>query len=255
LGTAPFYVLIQDPARRLCHRMIAYSIFGRGKAHEKVTDVDLFYLCSMDRGTVNVPHLLAKYLFRHAKGRKSGTRLSKGHFIRRLAMHFGLVSDEGLRGLQGPERQQATADGALKADEAGQAAEEVAPWIPAPVPAQAQAPPPPLLASQPHTMSQRIKRLKEEVHNLRRDVVGLQGDVTSFTTEQSRVSTWLISCMTQLMDASGQTYRPFNSTLVGSSGLSFRRRVRPKTGDSSTTAAPYTDAQLDPRSLYVIIFC
>ncbi|GJR44103.1 hypothetical protein Tco_1312206 [Tanacetum coccineum] len=103
LGPAPSYVLIRDPVRRLCHRMIAYSISGvlwlRGKT-EKVTGVDLFYLRSMDRGTTNVPHLLAQYLFRHAEGRKSGARLSGGHFIGRLAMHFGLVSDEGLRGLQ-----------------------------------------------------------------------------------------------------------------------------------------------------------
>ncbi|GJW31214.1 hypothetical protein Tco_0051246 [Tanacetum coccineum] len=54
----------------------------------------------MDRGTTNVPHLLAQYLFRHAEGRKSRARLLGGHFIGRLAMHFGLVSDEGLRGLQ-----------------------------------------------------------------------------------------------------------------------------------------------------------
>ncbi|GKC91925.1 hypothetical protein Tco_1157367, partial [Tanacetum coccineum] len=100
LGLAPSYVLIQDPVKRLCHRMIAYSISGRGQAPEKVTDVDLFYLRSMDRGTTNVPHLLAQYLFRHAEGRKSGARLSGRHFIGRLAMHFGLVSDEGLRGLQ-----------------------------------------------------------------------------------------------------------------------------------------------------------
>ncbi|GJR54899.1 hypothetical protein Tco_1405420 [Tanacetum coccineum] len=53
----------------------------------------------MDRRTTNVPHLLAQYLFRHAKGRKSGARLSRGHFIGRLAMHFRLVNDEGLRGL------------------------------------------------------------------------------------------------------------------------------------------------------------
>ncbi|GJT41710.1 putative reverse transcriptase domain-containing protein [Tanacetum coccineum] len=33
---------------------------------------------------------------------------------------------------------------------------------------------------------------------------------------------------------------------VGSSGLSFRRRVRPKTGDASTSVAPHTDAQPDP---------
>ncbi|GJS51699.1 hypothetical protein Tco_0625061 [Tanacetum coccineum] len=48
--------------------------------------------------------------------------------------------------------------------------------------------------------------------------------------------------MTHLMDASGQTYQPFDSTLVGSSGLSFQRRVRPRTGDASTSAAPHTDA-------------
>ncbi|GJZ85883.1 hypothetical protein Tco_0651222 [Tanacetum coccineum] len=200
----PSYVLIRDHVRRLCHRMIAYSIFGRGQAPEKVTGVDLFYLCSMDRGTINVPHLLAHYLFRHAEGRKSGTGLSRGHFIRRLAKHFRLVSDEGLRGLQ------VAAASALEADEAGQTAEEVALKILAPAPAQA---PPP--APQPHTMSQRIERLEEEVHDLRRDVVGLRGG-------------------------------PFDSTLVGSSGLSFRRRVRPRTGDASTSAAPHTDAQPDP---------
>ncbi|GJY81981.1 ribonuclease H-like domain-containing protein [Tanacetum coccineum] len=68
-------------------------------APENVSGVDLFYLRSMDRGTTNVPHLLAQYLFRNAEGRKTGARLSGGHFIRGLAMHFRLVSDEGSRGL------------------------------------------------------------------------------------------------------------------------------------------------------------
>ncbi|GJU67280.1 hypothetical protein Tco_1253539 [Tanacetum coccineum] len=99
LGPAPSYVFIRDPVRRLCHRMIACSISGRGQAPKKVTDVDLFYLRSIDRGTANVTYLLVKYLFRHVEGRKSGARLSGGHFIRRLAAHFGLVSDQGLRGL------------------------------------------------------------------------------------------------------------------------------------------------------------
>ncbi|GKG55495.1 hypothetical protein Tco_0572135, partial [Tanacetum coccineum] len=35
----------------------------------------------------------------HAEGRKSGARLSGGYYIRRLAHHFGLVNDDGLRGL------------------------------------------------------------------------------------------------------------------------------------------------------------
>ncbi|GKA76097.1 hypothetical protein Tco_0782475 [Tanacetum coccineum] len=150
LGPTPSYVLIQDPVRRLCHRMIAYSIFGRGR-----------------------------HLRRHAEGRKSKAKLSGGHFIRRLAMHFRLVSNDGLRGLQvvtrelllidlhelrrlhictrygetwtwvahGPERQQAAAAGADEADEASQAAKEAALEIPA------QAPPPPPPALQPRTMS------------------------------------------------------------------------------------------------------
>ncbi|GJT59145.1 uncharacterized mitochondrial protein-like protein [Tanacetum coccineum] len=218
LGPVPSFVLIRDPVRRLCHRMIAYSISVRGQAHEKVTGVDLFYLRSIDHRTINIPHLLVQYLFRHAEGRKSGARLSGGHFIGRLDMHFGLVSDEGLRGLQvvarelplidlhelgrlniytrydntwawvaqGPERQQAAAVGTPEAGEDAQGAEEVALEILAPAPAQA---PPP--APQPRTMSQRIERLEGEVYDLRRDVVGLRGDVARFTIDQTRVSTWL----------------------------------------------------------------
>ncbi|GKF68594.1 hypothetical protein Tco_0198273 [Tanacetum coccineum] len=98
------------------------------------------------------------------------------------------------------EYNEATVAGALEADKAGQAAEKVAQEIPvlalAPAPAPAQEPPPPPPAPQPRTMSQKIERVEEEVHDLRRDVVGLRGVVESFTTEQSRVSTWLISCMT-----------------------------------------------------------
>nr|GEX60541.1 ribonuclease H-like domain-containing protein [Tanacetum cinerariifolium] len=37
LGPAPSYVLIQDPVRRLCHRMIAYIISGKGQAPKKTT--------------------------------------------------------------------------------------------------------------------------------------------------------------------------------------------------------------------------
>ncbi|GKF94687.1 hypothetical protein Tco_0284387 [Tanacetum coccineum] len=134
---------------RLCHRMIAYSIFGRGQTPEKVTGIDLFYLRNMDRGTINVPHPLAQYLFRHAKGRKSGARLSGGHFIGCLAMHFGLLGrlhictryDETRTWVaHGPERQQAATNGA---DEARQAPEEAAPEILVPTPAQVPPPPPP----------------------------------------------------------------------------------------------------------------
>ncbi|GKA75023.1 hypothetical protein Tco_0781401 [Tanacetum coccineum] len=169
LCPAPSYVLIRDPVRRLCYRMITYSISSRGQA-------------------------LEKYLFRHADGRKSGARLLGGHFIRHLvASILRLVSDlMGLRGLHVPMTREASAAAAgvsVESDEAGQAAEEAALEIPAP----AQAPPPPPPAPQPRTMSHRIERLEEEVHDLRRDVVSMREDVAGFTTEQSRVSNWMIS--------------------------------------------------------------
>ncbi|GJW73632.1 hypothetical protein Tco_0133002 [Tanacetum coccineum] len=124
--------------------MIAYSISGRGQ-----------------------------YLFRHAEGRKRRARLSGGYFIGRLAMHFGLVSDEGLRGSQ-----VATA-GAHEADEDGPAVNKGA----QDVPALAEAPPPHTPAPQPWTIPQRIERIEEQMRDLRRDVVGLRGVVESFTTE------------------------------------------------------------------------
>ncbi|GJW25871.1 hypothetical protein Tco_0039682 [Tanacetum coccineum] len=112
---------------------------------------------SIDGGTTNVLHLLARYLFRHAEGRKSRARLLGGYFIGCLAMHFGLAWVAS-----GPEMQQATAASAYKADEASPAAEEGAQEIPAPAQAPLLAPP----APQPWSMSQRIERIKEEVHNL-----------------------------------------------------------------------------------------
>nr|GEW79526.1 hypothetical protein [Tanacetum cinerariifolium] len=118
--------------------MIAYSISGKGQALEKVTGVDLFYLCSIDRGTTN---------------------------ILRLAAHFGLVNDQRLRGLQvvthelllidlhelrrlkiytwyddtwawvapGLERQQAATVGAHEGDKGGSTVEKAAQDITIPV--------------------------------------------------------------------------------------------------------------------------
>ncbi|GKE91000.1 hypothetical protein Tco_1572095 [Tanacetum coccineum] len=175
--------------RRLCHRMIECSISGRGQGAKK-------------------------YLFRHAEGKKSRPRFSRGHFIGRLAAHFGLVSDEGLRGLSivarellGPERQQAAVVGNPGAIDDAPAADEGAQAVAAPVQAP-QLPPP---APQYRTMSQRIERLEEE-----------------------------------LMDASGHTYQAFDSTLVNSSRLSYQRYVRPRIDDVGTSTAPLTDDQPDP---------
>ncbi|GJZ11356.1 hypothetical protein Tco_0546115, partial [Tanacetum coccineum] len=116
LGPDPSYVLIRDPVRRLCHRMIAYSISGRGQAPEKVT------------GEEEWGHAIRRALY-WASG--------YAFWAAREAPHLHEV----------PERQQAAAASALEADKADQAVEEVALEIPAPAPALAQAPPPPPPAS------------------------------------------------------------------------------------------------------------
>ncbi|GKA54792.1 hypothetical protein Tco_0753741 [Tanacetum coccineum] len=165
LGPNPFYVFIQDPVRRLCHRMIACSISGRGQAPKKVIGVDLFYLCSMDRGTANVPHLLAQYMFRHAEGRKSGARLSGVTSLGVLQPILDCLGGSTLRTgdtwawvAPRPERQPDVAAGAPGSAEDAPADDEGAQVNPAPV--QAPQPPPPA----PRTIHQRISRLEEEVN-------------------------------------------------------------------------------------------
>ncbi|GKC39260.1 hypothetical protein Tco_1051644 [Tanacetum coccineum] len=108
----------------------------------------------------------------HAKGRKSGARLSGGHFIGRLAAHFGLVSNEGLRDVVA---------GAPKAAGDALAVDKGASADPAPI----QVPQPPHAA--PRTMPQRIARIEEEVHELRQSIVGLRGDVHRMVTDLGRL--------------------------------------------------------------------
>ncbi|GJZ71483.1 hypothetical protein Tco_0635334 [Tanacetum coccineum] len=181
--------------------MISCSISGLGQAPEKVTGVDLFYLRSMDQWTANVPYLLAQYLFRHAEGRKSGASGARLSGVTSLGVLQHI--------LDRPETREApdAAAGAFGAAEDAPAADEGARANPAPV--QAPQPPPPA----PKTIQQRVSRLEEEVQELRQSIVGLRGDVARSITDQSRFSTWMVSCMTQLMDASGRTYQAFDSTL------------------------------------------
>nr|GEY86993.1 hypothetical protein [Tanacetum cinerariifolium] len=136
-------------------------------------------------------------------------------------------------------RDLAAAAGSPGATEDAPAADEA---VSAPV----QAPQPPPLAPQHRTMSQRIDRLEEEVREMRLSIVGLREVVKSSITEQTRVSTWMIRCMMQLMDASGRTYQAFDSTLVSSSWLSYQRLVRSRRDDAGTSIAPHINDQPDP---------
>ncbi|GJV61923.1 hypothetical protein Tco_1468023 [Tanacetum coccineum] len=183
---------------------------------------------------------ISRVVREHAEGRKSGARLSGGYFIGCLVAYFGLVSDQGLRGLLvgtrelplidlnelrrlniclkigdtwawvAPrlERQPDAVAGAPGVVEDALVIDEGAQADPAPV--QVPQPPPPV----PRSIQQRISRLKEEVMKLR----------------------WSI-----LMDASGRTYQAFDNTLVGNSHLPYQRRTRRRTDDASTLAPQQPD--------------
>nr|GEW76606.1 hypothetical protein [Tanacetum cinerariifolium] len=119
---------------------------------------------------------------RHARGRKSDARLSKGHFIGRLAHHFGL----------------------------------------------------------------RLRRLEEETQGLRQDVRSLRRLVERSMTDHGRLSTWMVSFMTQLMEASRRTYQAFDGTFRGSYPTVFERRTRCRTDVASISITQQDVQQPDP---------
>ncbi|GJZ91124.1 hypothetical protein Tco_0663051 [Tanacetum coccineum] len=204
LGAAPSYVHIRDPVRRLCHKMIACTISGRGEEE-------------------------------------------RSHFIGRLAEHFGLVSDEGLRGLtvisrelpvinvhklarlnicgrfgdtwawvaSRPERPQGVSADAPKADEdAPDAAKGGQADL---TPAQAPPPPPP-----PRILSQRIARLEEEIREIRGALDGHREVIDTITGDLSRFTAWAADGISHLLDAAGASYTRYAKTRIPYQ----RRRVR-----------------------------
>ncbi|GJR97190.1 hypothetical protein Tco_0269364 [Tanacetum coccineum] len=189
LGPSPSYTLIRDPVLRLCHRMMVHSIAGRSQAPEKVTVTNFFYLRGLDVGSVNIPYLLARYL-----GDIPGE-------LTVIAPELPIIDMAELPDAVAGAF--ADAEDALIVDEGGQA-------DPAPVQAPQQPPPPPPVAAR--TIPQMLGRLEEDVQGLRRDVGSLHGLVERSMTDQGRFSTWMMTCMTQLMDASGMTYQAFDGT-------------------------------------------
>ncbi|GKA49240.1 hypothetical protein Tco_0742198 [Tanacetum coccineum] len=187
---------------------------SRGQAPKKVTATDLFYLRSMDQGTANVPYLLALYLFRHTERRKSRARMSEGYFIRRLAKHFGLISDEGLMGLS-VIAHPITAAGALEVAEGAPDVDEGAQAIPS---------------------------LVQEVHGIQESLAEQREVMETMARDFFRFTIWAASSLSQLLDATGATYKRYSDTHVPYQ----RRMVRHRTGEASTSAAPLNEDQPDP---------
>ncbi|GJR78771.1 hypothetical protein Tco_0149556 [Tanacetum coccineum] len=67
------------------------------------------------------------------------------------------------------------------------------------------------------------------------------------SSDHTRVSTWMVGLMTQLIKKIGMRYMRFDGTNVGDSHVQIkRRRVKPRNDDASTLAAQQTQPQPDP---------
>ncbi|GJV19431.1 hypothetical protein Tco_1368451, partial [Tanacetum coccineum] len=141
----------------------------------------------------------------------------------------------------GPERQPDDVVGAPEDAEDAPVDDEDGQAILAPI--QTPHPPPPLVDAR--SIPQRLGRLEEEMQGLRRDAGSLHELVERSITDQWRFSTWMIGCMVQLMEASGQTYQAFDGTFHGSSPAAFERPTRCRTSEASTSTAQQDQQQPD----------
>ncbi|GKD92226.1 hypothetical protein Tco_1372063, partial [Tanacetum coccineum] len=157
--------------------------------------------------------MLRLYLRLFTSGRKRGAMISGGHFIARLAEHFGLLIEERLQGLticeelddtwawvaSGPERQQVAAAGAPVVAKDDPVVDEGVSAVPAPV----QAPQAPPAAGPARTMTHRLARQEEDVHGMR-GALGEQREVLdSMARDFSRLTTWTVTGLSRMMDQAG----------------------------------------------------
>ncbi|GKF24838.1 hypothetical protein Tco_0080732, partial [Tanacetum coccineum] len=164
LSTVPSYTLIKEPLRRMCHRLVAFSIVGRGQTPEKV-----FF-----RG-------------------KQGAKMSVVYCMFRSV----LWSDHRVEppDIDSGERQQDRAV-ARAAHIDPEVAQEGAPADPTPIQPQQM---PQAADPAPRTMPQRMQRLKEEVHRLRESLREQQVLLKRVSGDQERVTTWVVDRITRLM--------------------------------------------------------
>ncbi|GKB19591.1 hypothetical protein Tco_0853514 [Tanacetum coccineum] len=221
LGTSPSYTLIMDPILRLCHRLIACSIAGRIQAPEKVTVTDLFYLTGMDVGLVNVPYLLARYLRLFVLGRKQGAMISRD-MAELVRLQICVDLDDTWSWVPtGPAKQEGDAGGvaeeALVAPGGGDEDEEMPHAMPSP----------------PRTQGERIAQLEENVHGMREVLQGQREVLDSMARDLSRLTIWIVTSLSRMMDRAGVTYMRYFKSLV-----EYQRHTRQRIDDASTSAAP-----------------
>nr|GEW05589.1 hypothetical protein [Tanacetum cinerariifolium] len=82
---------------------------------------------------------------------------------------------------------------------------------------------------------------KEEIHGVRESLGEQCAVLDVMSRDFSRFTTWTIGHLSQLLDESGMTY-----TSYGDYQILYQRCTRQRTDGASSSAAPYTDDQLNP---------
>ncbi|GKB77708.1 integrase, catalytic region, zinc finger, CCHC-type containing protein [Tanacetum coccineum] len=187
----------KEPLRRMCHRLVTFTIAGRGQAPEKVTTTDLYYLRSMDERTVT-ESLRGLNVVVHDLTMIDMDELVRLHICERLLDIPTWVA-------MGPERQHVGAS-ARAAHVDPEVVKEGVQADPAPAEA-GQAPQAPLAAAPaPRTIPQRLLRFKEEVNGLRDSIGEQRVMLDGMSRDFARFTTWVVGRLRQLLDASGVTY-------------------------------------------------
>ncbi|GKD79166.1 hypothetical protein Tco_1341787, partial [Tanacetum coccineum] len=93
-----------------------------------------------------------------------------------------------------------------------------------------QAPPPPPAAAK--TMPQRMARLEEDMHEIRRALSEQREVVVTMAKDFSRFTVRAASGIAQLLDSARVTYTPYSETHIP-----YHCRVRQRTGEASTSTA------------------
>ncbi|GKB52554.1 hypothetical protein Tco_0903307 [Tanacetum coccineum] len=220
LGPHVSHTLIEEPLRRLCHRLIGFTIFGRGQSHEKVTTTNLFFLQSMDEGTM-------------------------------LGIHFGVITKQSLQTLTVEVQDLPTInpDELIKLRICKRVIDTVA-WVAKGPPrqqfrttggdAQIDHEMPQAANAAPRTIAQRLHMVEDEVRRMSR-----HGMLDGMMSKHARYSTWMVDMMTELMESWDMMYSRFDGTIAPDTHLHFeRRRVRLRT-EGASTSAQQTQAQHD----------
>ncbi|GJW53818.1 hypothetical protein Tco_0097903 [Tanacetum coccineum] len=158
--------------------------------------------------------------------------MSRGHFIARLGMHFGVITKQSLRTLIVEVRELTTIDiEELIRLWICERLLDVVRWVALGLQRQQAKATCGAAEADPNDESLGEQRVLLE----------------RMSSNHARFSTWMVGLMTQLIKKSGMRYMRFDGSNVGDSHVQFkRRRVKPRNDDAITLAAQQTQPQPDP---------